>query len=247
MKIFQKRKVRHAVRTVVAQDVNNQRRPPSAESSGTSTPQPAQWAPTAASAPKAFNVENSIIRALGKIDMKNQKITSLANPTEAGDAVNLIYLQSYANDRYMRKDDAQNLVVKRVGSPIEKTDAANKGYVDNQVASVIKLQDKSIKFICIPSTDKNVSGSLILRDVKLLNAVLQLPNPEKSKVFLLTSGDRGKVDKRELKVGKAMEYEINLPIETYTTVFFEVQPPVTIIPSITLYYVDNISDNKVTV
>ena len=231
------------MRTVVVQDVNNQRRPPSAESSGTSTPQPA---PTAASAPKAFNVENSIIRALGKIDMKHQKISSLANPTEAGDAVNLIYLQTYANDRYMRRDDAQNLVVKRVGSPIDKTDAANKGYVDNQVASAIKLQNKSIKFICIPSTDRNVSGSLMLRDVTLLNAVFQLPNPEKTKVFMLTSADRGKIDKRELKVGKAMEYEINLPIETYTTVFFEVQPPVSILPSITLYYVDNI-DNIVTV
>lgn len=245
MKIFQKGKVRRAARTVVVQAVNNQRRPPSTESSGTNTSQPTQWAPTATSAPKAFNVENSIIRALGKIDMKNQKITSLATPTEAGDAVNLIYLQSYVNDRYVRKDDAQNFAVKRVGSPIDKTDAANKGYVDDQLASVIKLQNKHTKFICIPSTDKNVSGSLMLRDVKLLNAVLQLPNPEKSKLYLLTSGERGKIDKRELKVGKAMEYEINLQIETYTTVFFEVQPPVTILPSITLYYVDNI-DNIVT-
>lgn len=243
MKIFKKKQTRRRALVPVVTPIAPPASAPSTPASAPSTPAPAPSTP--APAPKAFNFEGNVIRALGKIDMKNQKIVSLNNPTEAGDAVNLIYLQSFVNDRYMRKDDAQNIVVKRVGSPIDKTDAANKAYVDNAVAAVSKLQDKSVKFICIPSTDKNVSGTIILRDVKLLHAVLQLPNPDKSKVFIIIS-ERGKLDKKELKNNKSIEYEINQILDTYTNIYFEVQPPMALLPSITLYYVDNTFDNKLT-
>lgn len=210
-------------------------------------PAPSLATPPAKVIPQPFQIENNKMLALSKIDMKNQKITSVANPSEAGDAVNLIYLQSYLNDRYMRKSDAQNVVLKQLGNPVEKTDACNKGYVDNAVAQIIKQKDQTQKVIYIPSQPNGIfSPGIVLKDVKITHIMFwtgQL-QADRIRLFALIKIGTEKVERKELKINKSLEYEMNVNCEIHTTISFETSPAMTTPVSISLFYTDNVIENK---
>ena len=76
----------------------------------------------------------------GGLDLNNNKITNVADPTEDGDAINKIYLESATNN-FLRRDgsnDAQGEISmnnhKLVGlsEPTELQDATTKQYVDSR-------------------------------------------------------------------------------------------------------------------
>lgn len=125
--------------------VNRVRRNPNARK-GTALPFPDQPPPGAPVAPTSappsplknkmmFNQDEKHIIALGPISMKNQKISHVKQGLEDADVVTNVGMHMYLN-KYMKKGDAEDKVVKRVGFPIEELDAANKSYVDGSVKPV---------------------------------------------------------------------------------------------------------------
>jgi hypothetical protein len=241
MKIFAKN-----VRRRKARVVTSTTSPPAPV---TSPKVPTRSAETASTSqpPATFVVENNKMIAMSKIDMKNQKITSLANPSEAGDAINLIYLQSYLNDRYMRKNDAQNVVLKQLGNPVEKSDACTKGYVDHAISLVGKQQDKSIKIIYMPSQANGVfSPGIVVKDIKILHVMLWGGSIQHDRIrlFSVVKVGKDKEEKRELRPNKALEYEMNQKCDSYTSVTFETLPVVNSPISISIFYVEQTFENK---
>jgi hypothetical protein len=207
----------------------------------------AETASTSQPPAATFVVENNKMIAMSKIDMKNQKIASLANPSEAGDAVNLIYLHSYLNDKYMKKNDAQNVVLRQLGNPVEKSDACTKGYVDNAISLIGKQQDKSIKIIYMPSQANGIfSPGIVVKDIKILHVMFSGGSIQHDRIrlFSVVKVGKDKEEKKELRPNKALEYEMNQKCETYTSVNFEILPMVNSPISISIFYVEQTFENK---
>jgi hypothetical protein len=99
----------------------------------------------------------------GELDMNNNKVTNIADPTEDGDAVNLKTINMQHTTHFVYHDNYLQMnkpifmsrhKITSLGDPDNDHDSTNKKYVDNAVSKI------SSDLVSLSSTVNNVNDSL---------------------------------------------------------------------------------------